>query len=69
MIDVDWVNNSTLQALDQLDLLLRQHPGEDLPAVDDPLQQLGVLVPDQPEGVPVAGESVVLVGKNNGLRV
>ena len=51
-----------LQTLDQLDLLLRQHPGEDLAAVDDPLEELRVLVPDEPEGGAVAGEDVVLAG-------
>ena len=49
-----------LQTFYQLDLLLRQHPGEDLAAVDDPLEQLRVLVPDEPEGGAVTGEDVVL---------
>ena len=51
-----------LETLYQLYLLLRQHPGEYLASVDDSLQQLGVFVPDQPEGVPVTGEHVVLAG-------
>ena len=32
-----------LEALNELYLLVRQHPGEDLAAVDDPLEQLRVL--------------------------
>ena len=51
-----------LETLYQLDLLLRQHPGEYLASVDDSLQQLGVFVPDQPEGGPVTGKHVVLAG-------
>ena len=51
-----------LQTFDQLDLLFRQHPGEDLAAVDHPLEQLRLLGPDQPEGRPVTGEHVLLAG-------
>ena len=44
-----------------MDLLFRQHPGEDLPALDDPVEQSPVVVPDQLEGVAVAREHVVLL--------
>ena len=38
-----WILPQTLEALNQLNLLLWQHPGKDLSSVDDPLEQLGVL--------------------------
>ena len=44
-----------------MDLLFRQHPGEDLPALNDPVEQSPVVVPDQLEGVAVAREHVVLL--------
>ena len=38
-----WILPQTLEAFNQLNLLLWQHPGKDLSSVDNPLEQLGVL--------------------------
>ncbi len=50
-----------LHALDEVYLLFRQHPGEDLAALDYPVEERLVVVPDEGEGAAVAGEHVVLL--------
>ena len=44
-----------------MDLLFRQHPGENLPALNDPVEQRPVVIPDQLKGPAVASEDVVLL--------
>ena len=51
-----------LEALNQLDLLIWQHPGKDLAPVDNSLEQLRVHAPDHPEGGAVTREHVVVRG-------
>ena len=58
----DDLSAQQLETLYQLNFLLWQHPGKYLAPVDNPLEQLRVLVPDHAEGVAIAGKHIVLAG-------